>query len=339
MAVGSIKNLWQWSKLPIKTAMLGILFFILILEVVFLFPGKIVNSTSALSDDLAKLADGSGEFSQIMKGVTVVGVREQQKDWVLWAEEGRSSKNNGNWQLDVLKARFFGNQGLYFDVKGKEGQVDWTSKNMAVKGSVVTDSSNGYKFLTEEVFYNAGTRSLEAPNRVRMEGPPEGGDGKLFLVGDRMAADLKTGSMKVSGNVSTEKDLARNKHIKILSDQAEFSGKRQQAHFLGNVKMEIEGMKVNGPEAYFQYDPKTQQVVGISVNGGARIQDDAKWADADNLQVDLLEEKFILNGSPRVVQNNDELRGEQIIFLNGGKKIQVRGGRAKVDEQSLEKVN
>jgi len=40
-----------------------------------------------------------------------------------------------------------------------------------------------------------------------------------------------------------------------------------------------------------------------------------------------------------VVQNNDELRGEEIVFLDGGKRVQVQRARAKVDEKRLEKTN
>jgi lipopolysaccharide export system protein LptA len=75
----------------------------------------------------------------------------------------------------------------------------------------------------------------------------------------------------------------------------------------------------------------------VEFTGGARVSDSEKWATAQNLNVDFDSNRFIFRGNPRVVQNNDELRGEEIIFLDGGKQVQVRSARAKVDEKRLQK--
>jgi lipopolysaccharide export system protein LptA len=74
-------------------------------------------------------------------------------------------------------------------------------------------------------------------------------------------------------------------------------------------------------------------------SGGARVSDADKWATAQNVMVDFEKDRFIFRGHPRVVQNNDDLRGEEIVFLDGGKRVRVKGARARVDEKKLEKVN
>ena len=51
------------------------------------------------------------------------------------------------------------------------------------------------------------------------------------------------------------------------------------------------------------------------------------------------EDKFVFSGRPRLVQDNDELVGDKIIFYKGGKRVQVMKARARVDKKRLEKLD
>jgi lipopolysaccharide export system protein LptA len=106
---------------------------------------------------------------------------------------------------------------------------------------------------------------------------------------------------------------------------------------LDDVVLDMDSMRITGPEAKFEYDPKSDAVKSVYVSGGARVSDTDKWATAQNLSVDFQSNKFVFRGNPRVVQNNDELRGEEIVFLDGGKRVQVQRARANVDEKRMEK--
>ena len=68
------------------------------------------------------------------------------------------------------------------------------------------------------------------------------------------------------------------------------------------------------------------------------MSDAEKFATAENLNVQFEQDKYVFKGHPRVVQDNDEMRGDEIVFLEGGKKVLVQKVRAKVDEKSLEKA-
>ena len=91
----------------------------------------------------------------------------------------------------------------------------------------------------------------------------------------------------------------------------------------------MDSTRITGPEARFDYDSKTDLVKSIYVSGGTRVSDPDKWATAQNVNIDFKSNKFVFRGSPRVVQNNDELRGEEIVFLDNGKQVQVQRARAK----------
>jgi lipopolysaccharide export system protein LptA len=49
----------------------------------------------------------------------------------------------------------------------------------------------------------------------------------------------------------------------------------------------------------------------------------------------LNKNEFVFDGRPRVVQDNDELRGDRIVFLDGGKKVKVQNAKLKVSRESL----
>ena len=102
--------------------------------------------------------------------------------------------------------------------------------------------------------------------------------------------------------------------------------------------MEMDGMKISGPEAVFNYDRERGEVVAVDVLGGVRVTDLDKWATAQKLNIQLDARKIVFTGSPRVVQNDDELRGEEIVFHNGGEQVEVRRARARVEQKTLERM-
>ncbi|MNY67067.1 hypothetical protein D3C86_2045840 [compost metagenome] len=64
-----------------------------------------------------------------------------------------------------------------------------------------------------------------------------------------------------------------------------------------------------------------------------KVSDMDKYATSDSVNLDLLADKYTFKGKPKVIQNNDELSGEEIIFLDGGKKVKVEKVRAKMEKK------
>jgi lipopolysaccharide export system protein LptA len=116
-----------------------------------------------------------------------------------------------------------------------------------------------------------------------------------------------------------------------------FSGKTNQAQFFGDVVMDFDTMRVTGPEATFAYDPKTEAFKSVHVDGGVRLTDTDKFATSGTVDVQFKEDKVVFNGSPRVVQNGDELIGDQIVLTDNGKKVQVSNAKAQIDPKAREK--
>jgi lipopolysaccharide transport protein LptA len=134
--------------------------------------------------------------------------------------------------------------------------------------------------------------------------------------------------------------LSGGKEFRIRSSIAQFSSRDKTAKFLDNVSIESGTMKMEGPEADFKYQDGTDLLQAVQVRGGVKVSDVDKYATSEAVNFDPTENQLILSGNPRVVQNNDELTGDRIIFIDGGKKVKVEKVRIKkdnLDDQSKEK--
>ena len=128
------------------------------------------------------------------------------------------------------------------------------------------------------------------------------------------------------------------KKIFIKSHRAQFSGASQYARFLDNVVIDYDTMRMTGPDATFNYDSQKDFVSSLNVQGGVKVSDLDKWATSQMVDVEFDKEKYIFKGEPRVVQNNDELKGEEIIFYEGGKKVKIKKARANLSDKSDEVI-
>ena len=319
---------------------LGLL--LLLIQVVLIAPSQIRDAQRGEAESQAAAkprpdaAKGNGGIDQSLKDMHMIETHEGKKEWELWAKQAASIKANEVLELDAVKAIFFSDSGVTFNVTGNKGSVQVKSKNMRVEGDVVIRSSNGYVFRTPVMDYDSKIRRINTAARVEMVGPKDVQGNALKLSGTGMDAYLDKGSMEVLRDVRAEKALDQGRKALIKSHRSVFSAKDRTARFVGDVVLDLDSMRITGPEAQFVYDSKKDIVKSVQFSGGARVSDQDKWATAQNVRVDFDTNRFVFRGNPRVVQNNDELRGEEIVFLDGGKRVQVQRARAKVDEKRLE---
>ena len=90
---------------------------------------------------------------------------------------------------------------------------------------------------------------------------------------------------------------------------------------------------MTGRKADFIYDQKKHLLVSLVMQEDVRVTDRQHWASSEKVQVLFAQNEFILMGNPRVIQNNNELRGEEIRLLNGGKEVRVIKARARVEAE------
>jgi lipopolysaccharide export system protein LptA len=273
---------------------------------------------------------------QVIRDAVMVEAKQDGKEIELWAARAVRPKDREEWILDDVRVKFYATNGVSYTVVGKTGGVTTASYAMWVKGNVVTKSSNGYTFKSESVFYDPKVKRLTSPLQIAMEGPADANGSRLYLDGEDMIADLLTNQLNVNRNVRARRKVQGEKTAQIQSNSAVFSGKSNLAEFKGNVIVDIETMRLTGPEARFSYDPLVHNLDSMTVAGGVRVTDSDKSATSGSVAVYFKDDKYVFKGSPRVIQQQDELIGDEIIFLRGGKQVQVINAKAQVDPSRTE---
>lgn len=324
----------------------GILFAIfmvfLFLEILIGFPISLEHEPLILPDyeakkeakEESKEEPKAPENQQKLQGVHFVESRSGTRDWELFAESAETTQNQGGWKLKNVRALFYNNDRVDFTVTGQQGEIESAeSKNLNIKGNVVTRSANGYTFKSESVSYLAKERLIKTPDPIQMLGPPDDRGKGLVLTGVGMDASVDENLMKINHKVSAKKELHDGKQFQIQSNSAEFSGKDRRAKFMEDVSIDVGSVKMQGPEAQFDYRPGADILQSVIVKGGVKVSDIDKFATSDTVKFDPEQNKFTFNGRPRVVQNQDEITGDQIVFIDGGKKVKVEKIRAKMEKQ------
>ncbi len=329
----------KWGKL-----ILSLLLMTLMVEIIVFAPRNLDEKTHesqshplmADENKTSSTPEEDGLVEQRMQGAHLVETKEGGKEWELWAASAISYKDKSSWSLQGVKTKIFSKNGAYFDITGEKGLVDMKTKDMKIQGHVIIKSSNDYLFQTDEVTYVSTARHIQAPSIIKMWGPKDDSGYSLILKGIGLEADMNDSLIRILRDVVAEKAFEDKKRLLIKSQKAFFSGRTYLARFQGNVVMDFESMRIIGPEAVFEYASDSKTVKAVQVSGGVRVSDIDKWATAENVNINFAEDKYVFKGSPRVVQNNDELLGQEIVFWNGGQNVDVYKAKANVDQSRWE---
>ncbi len=313
---------------------LPLFFLVFVLEILLFLPKPLSDGIPPALKAPPPETDQTAD--QVMKGVHLVEAGGEKKEWELWSEEARSLKGQDVWALIQVKATFFSESGNNFKVVGNTGLVQVAQKNITVSGNVKTRSTSGYLFMTESVTYTSRERQLVAPGRVELVSPSDRDGQSTKVVGRSLKANMNDNLIELYNDVRAERIVKPNRQLLIKSNSAAFYAKENLVKFYGNVIIDFEAMRITGARAQFKHDPKSNEFQSMTVNEGVKVSDADKWATADTVTVDFINDKYLFQGSPRLVQNNDELIGEEIVFLDGGRRVKVLGAKALVDEKRLE---
>lgn len=309
----------------------GTLLVLLFCEIWLGFPIKLENQ-----DLEAPPPSGSnpGETKQQMTGhgVHLVESRSGDRDWELFADSAEGNESQAKWRLSKVRVQFYSKSQRQFTVTGDEAEMDTKTRDMKIEGHVKTVSENGYQFESPLLLYMAKQRVLQSPGPVKMAGPPDQQGPPMTLSSNYMRGFVDSSEVQLEGNVVAEKKFKNSHHFSIRSQKAQFSGKNYQANFRDQVVIEYDSMKLEGPEASFQYKSQASLLESVQLKGGVRISDVDKYATSDLVRIEPETNRIVLSGKPRVVQDQDEIFGDQIVFIDGGKKVKVEKMRARVEK-------
>ena len=139
-------------KLNKYSLLFALLVVFIFLEILFISPKILEKPTDDLTQyqKLQALAQSKKKdaVEQKAMGIHLVENDENKKSYELFASEATGT-SDAQWVLKKVKVRFYSENELSFSVMGEVGEIDGTTKDMIVRGEVLTTSTNGYKFKTD----------------------------------------------------------------------------------------------------------------------------------------------------------------------------------------------
>jgi LPS export ABC transporter protein LptC len=312
-----------------------ILFFLFVLlgmEILTIAPKRLGNKEETKKEKVVKQEPSSiTTTAQVMRGVRLVETGKGGKEWELEANYAQGYKEKGAWKMQGVTTKYFGEGENIYKVTGDSGVIELESKDMEIMGNVLMETSEGYTMKTNSVKFNSKTRQLSTKDHVSIRGPKK--DGKFELEANGFSADMHTNVMDLQSDVKALREVTKDKDMNIKSATAQIQGKNGIARFKKDVEVDLEGVRMTGSIADFIYDQKTKTLKSLVMQNDVRVTDQEHFSSSDKAQVIFDKNEFILSGNPRVIQNDNELRGEEIHLLNGGKEVRVLRARARVENE------
>ena len=277
-----------------------------------------------------------GGVEQVLSDTHLIKSQGAGKLWELKAEQVSKQKDSSDWYLEKVDVQFFGENSVSYKAVGDRGFVDNDGNHLRMKGDIQIHSSNGYTLTTPVILYNANARKIEGPRLVQLTGLAGGEASPLFVKGDFFNADLETNIINLRQNVNGRKKISGNRLMKIASREAVFSGQSMDVLFQKKVVIRVESMAIRGPRARFKYE--NGELDSLLVDGGVRIEDLGRWGRADEVQVFFREDKYVLRGAPKVVQGEDQVKGDEISIYDGGNRVRVKKAKTKYNTKDERKI-
>jgi len=126
--------------------------------------------------------------------------------------------------------------------------------------------------------------------------------------------------------------------IVITANRMEAEQLGDKVTFIGNVVLKKEGMTLISDRMIVFYQEKTKDVRQVEAHGNVTVTKEGRVALSNDASYFTGEEKVILTGNARIIENDNQLNGEKItLFVNDGRSI-VEGGKVLIYQDKEGKV-
>jgi lipopolysaccharide export system protein LptA len=138
-----------------------------------------------------------------------------------------------------------------------------------------------------------------------------------------IASVVLVAAMPVNGGL----EKGKREPIVITSRRMQANELGDKVTFTGDVILKKEGMTLNSDSMVVFYDAKTKGVREIEASGNVVVRKEGRVAFSNRAIYDSREEKIVLTGDARIIENENQLGGEKItLFMRDDRSI-VEGGK------------
>lgn len=122
-------------------------------------------------------------------------------------------------------------------------------------------------------------------------------------------------------------EKGKREPIVITSRRMQADKLGDKVTFTGDVTLKKEGMTLNSDSMVVFYDVTTKGIKDIEASGNVVVRKEGRVALSNKAFYDSREEKIVLTGDARIIENENELGGEKItLFMRDDRSI-VEGGK------------
>lgn len=276
-----------------------------------------------------RLEGEAHQIQQRMQGGHLVESQGGKRDWELLSKVSISYQGRSDWDLEGVEIRFYNSELNDIVVKGDKGNIDMVTKNMRIEGHVEIRTTNGYIFYAPYIQYTAQSRLIFCDQTVKVLGPMQNKLRTLSLQSLGIQIPVNERRMILQKNVTGNQNLENGEALKIASQSAELSVLNQTAQFIGQVILDHSGRILKSSKASFFYNDKTKNFQSLEMKGSVELSQGDRRVLSEDLKMDFATQRLTFSGQPRLYQGEDELFGDKIIFLDGGKRVKVEKVKAK----------
>lgn len=319
----------SWVE-KIKNNLLMLILILTAAQFLILFPQSFDQNQSPFIDPIS--TNPSSEYNQKMTGVHLVESADSHRDWEMFSKEAFGNQESGKWEMGGVKINIYNQNKIEFIVDGERGFVAGEKQDILIEGNVKIRSENGYILDCTKARYVATSRELIGEGPIRVYEASKNVKEKFSLTGSSLKILVPKSKMYIQGPVKSIRELSDGKRVLLFAERAMLSSINSEATFYENLKIDYNNFLVHGQEAQLKFEEKDKILERLTIRGGVSLQDSLRKATSDSVDIDFKTKNISLNGNPYVVSGEDEMRGEKIILVNGGRKIIVDKIKAKMDK-------
>jgi lipopolysaccharide export system protein LptA len=121
-------------------------------------------------------------------------------------------------------------------------------------------------------------------------------------------------------------EKGKREPIVVTSDRMEADELGSTVTFIGDVTLKKENMTLTSDHLVVYYDATDKAVREIEAQGNVVVRQEGRVAHANKAIYYSKEEKIVLTGEPRIIENENQLGGERITMFMRSERSIVESG-------------
>jgi LPS export ABC transporter protein LptC len=240
----------------------------------------------------------------------------EQKSVEIWSEKARIYKTENLMVLDNLTTDIYSDSSnSAFRAKGKIGVFSSANQDFTIFGDSELTSPDNYRFKTQDLVFNAKTKTLDSKSAV--EGSPNSiNSGGFILKGTGLSVDTKKSAYEIKNQVTAQQITSGKAEsaMVIESESAQIEPKINSAEFKSDVKVKSKEMTLSGQNMKVEFAKDSQSIKKLFLSGITT----KKKPDLEFIQAQLPDLKLKANGLSVNFNQNGEFESSEAIGQASG---------------------